>query len=150
MLSSSLILVYLSCGVFFLTGLLTGVWKFYHIHKSSDSQAPEYVNIAHRASLLYSFAALVLAEFVKMSSFSETVNFWSAALPLFFFAFAIITYILHGLLLDTDNQFKKPHKLGKATLPPWLVTGSTILLIVGEVGGFGVLFIGFLKGVFFE
>ena len=148
MLSSSLILVYTSCGIFFLTGLLTGVWKYYHIHKSSKAEAPVYVDIAHRASLMYSFATLILAEFVKLSPYSDAVNFWSAAAPIFFFAFAIVTYLIHGFLQDTENQFAKPHKIGKTTLPNWVIITSTLLLIVAEVGGFGVLFYGFLTKVF--
>jgi hypothetical protein len=45
--------------VFFMTGLLTGIWKYAHIARSADATAPVYVDIAHRSSLLYSFAALV-------------------------------------------------------------------------------------------
>ena len=49
--------------VFFMTGLLTGIWKYWHIANSEDASSPVYVDIAHRSSLLYSFAALLLAAF---------------------------------------------------------------------------------------
>ena len=39
-------------GIFFLNGLLTGVWKFNQISKSADGKAHPYVDIAHRSSCL--------------------------------------------------------------------------------------------------
>ena len=141
----SLIFTYTACGIFLLTGLITGVWKYYHIHSSEEAQAPVYVNIAHRSSLMYSFATLVLAKFVELSPYSETVTFWSAAGPIVFFALAISTYVIHGILKDTDNQFKKPHKLGAFTLPKWLIITFMVALIIAEIGGVGILFVGFLS-----
>jgi hypothetical protein len=138
------LLAVLSSGTFFLTGLLTGVWKYRHIWESQDSQAPYYVNTAHRASLMYSFAALVLYHFVLYSPWSGTVDLVSVGAPVFFFGFAISTYVVHGVLQDTDNQFEKPHVLGPLELPPFVIRGSMWLLILGEIGGFGVLFAGFL------
>jgi hypothetical protein len=137
-------LALLASGVFFMTGLLTGVWKYRCIWMSKDKQAPYYINTAHRASLLYSFAALVLYHFAVVSVWSPTVNLVAVAVPVFFFGFAITTYIVHGVLRDTDNQFEKPHVLGPFELPSFVVRGSMWLLIVGEIGGFGVLFVGFL------
>jgi hypothetical protein len=134
-----------ACGVFFLIGLLTGVWKYLSIWRSPRSQAPRYVNIAHRSSLLYSFAALVLLKFLELSPYSETVNLIAVAFPLFFFTVAISTYILHGIIRDTDNQFRKPYRLGKLYLPPLVFHLLIWLLIFGEIGGFVVLFVGSLK-----
>jgi hypothetical protein len=116
-MAPSLLFTYTACGIFFLVGLITGVSKYYHILLSKEAQAPVYVDIAHRASLMYSFATLVLAKFVELSPYSETVTFWSAAAPIVFFALAISTYVIHGLLKDTDNQMKKTRKLGVSTLP---------------------------------
>ena len=141
----SLIFTYTACGIFLLTGLITGVWKYYHIHSSEKAQAPVYVNIAHRSSLMYSFATLVLAKFVELSAYSETVTFWSAAGPIVFFALAISTYVIHGVLKDTDNQFKTPHKLGAFTLPKWVIITFMVALIIAEIGGAGILFVGFLS-----
>ena len=146
-MAPSLLFTYTACGIFFLTGLITGVWKYYHIHSSKEAKAPVYVDIAHRTSLMYSFATLVLAKFVELSPYSETVNFWSAAAPIVFFALAISTYVIHGILKDTDNQMEKPHKLGKATLPNWVILSFMVALIIAEIGGFGVLFVGFLSTV---
>lgn len=140
-------LAYISCGCFFLVGLLTGVWKYLCILKSNESQAPNYVDMAHRASLLYSFACLVLAKFNELSVFSIQINFWATLVPIVFFGFAVFTYVIHGFLNDTSNQFSKPHMLGKMELPPFLVATSMIFLILGEIGGFSILFAGFLKGL---
>jgi len=144
-MAPSLLFTYTACGIFFLTGLITGVWKYYHIHASKEAQAPVYVDIAHRTSLMYSFATLVLAKFVELSPYSEMVTFWSAVAPIVFFALAIFTYVIHGILKDTNNQMKKPHKLGTFTLPNWLIINFMVSLIIAEIGGFGILFVGFLS-----
>ncbi len=141
---AAVVLALLASGVFFMTGLLTGVWKYRCIWTSDASEAPYYVNTAHRASLLYAFAALVLMHFAAVSPWSTTVNLIAVAVPVFFFGFAVGTYVVHGFLRDTDNQFEQPHVLGPFELPPFVVRGSMWLLIVGEVGGFGVLFVGFV------
>ena len=132
-------------GVFFLTGLLTGIWKYVAIARSSDATAPVYVDIAHRASLMYSFASLVLAEFARQCPYSSAVKVMAVSGPVLFFGFAIFTYLVHGWLQDTDNQFASPHRLGALTLPGWLLKASMVALVVGEVGGFGVLFVGVMQ-----
>lgn len=137
----------LSSGVFFLTGLLTGAWKYFHIARSPQAVAPVYVDLAHRAALLYSFAALLLAVFAGLSAWSDRLNLVAAALPLAFFAFAIIGYVAHGILRDTDNQLLKPHRLGKGTVPPALMTAFMWALMAAEIGGFAVLFAGTLRAL---
>jgi hypothetical protein len=144
-MAPSLIFTYTACGIFFLTGLITGVWKYYHIHSSKEAIAPVYVDIAHRTSLMYSFATLVLAKFVELSPYSEMVTFWSAAAPIVFFGLAISTYVTHGILKDTNNQMEKPHKLGAFTLPNWVIATFMVSLIIAEIGGFTILFVGFLS-----
>jgi len=141
---TALFLCILASGVFFMTGLVTGVWKYRHMWVSEEAEAPYYVNTAHRASLLYAFAALVVYHFVVYSPWSPAVNLVSVGAPIFFFGFAIKTYVVHGYLRDTDNQFKQPHALGRFELPPFVVRGSVWLLITGEVGGFSVLLAGFV------
>ena len=135
----------LAAGVFFMTALVTGVWKYVCIATSSDAVAPVYVDIAHRTALMYSFSALLLREFVPFSPLSPAGTLWAAGLPLLFFGTAIALYALHGLLRDTDNQFKQPHRLGNATMPGVLIHGFMWALIVGEIGGFAILLHGFLK-----
>mgnify|MGYP005857780679 CR=1 FL=1 len=138
----------LSAGfLFFMTGLLTGIWKYRHIARSADATSPTYVNIAHRSSLMYSFAALLLAAFSAHSVFPDGINAASAVAALAFFAFAISTYVIHGLLQDTENQLKKPHRLGKRLLPSWVTGLFMLLLIVGEVGGTLVLGVGAMIGI---
>ncbi len=142
---SAVALAVLASGGFFLTGLLTGVWKYAAMARSADAQAPYYVDICHRASLMYSFAALLLAVFAAHSAWSPQTDFWATAFPLAYFAMAIGTYAVHGLLRDTDNQLQKPHRLGKGTMPGILIHSFMWALIVAEIGGFVVLFAGVIK-----
>jgi hypothetical protein len=125
--------------LFFMTGLLTGVWKYRHIARSQDATAPIYVDIAHRSSLLYGFAAILLGQLAAVSQFSAAVNAWAALVALVFFAFAILSYVIHGLLRDTDNQFRRPHVLGRGEMPRWLFGLFMGALVVGEIGGSAVL-----------
>jgi len=138
----------LAAGVFFLTGMLTGVWKYRCMATDAEARTPVYVDTAHRAALLYSFAAILLREFVPFSPLGPAGTVWAVGLPLLFFASAIFIYIVHGLLRDTDNQLRKPHRLGPLTLPGGMIAAYMWLLIAGEIGGFAVLFAGFLRAVF--
>lgn len=122
--------------IFFLTGLLTGAWKYFCIRSSPQAEAPAYVNIAHRAALQYSFAAILLAIFASLSVFSDTVNVIAVCLLLFYFALAIARYIFLGLTNTTTNQHLNPPSR----------TGELVLLLslmVAEIGGFVVLAAGF-------
>ena len=125
-------------GIFFMTGLLTGVWKYLAIMKSPNHQAPIYVDIAHRAALMYAFACLVLLEFIKWSTLSELVESLATAFPILFFGIAILTYVILGLKDNTDNQFKERN---------FITTTGMYLLIAGEVGGFAVLLASALKNL---
>lgn len=136
-----------AAALFFITGLLTGAWKYACMARSPRAAAPRYVDIAHRSSLMYSFAALLLAWLTRYSVYPDWLNTLAAASALSFFALAIGTYIIHGLLRDTSNQLRKPHRLGNATLPPSLIHGFMVLLIVAEIGGTLVLGSGALIAV---
>ena len=133
-----------SSGLFFLAGLLTGVWKYREIVKSPEHRAPYYVDICHRTALMYSFACLVLAEFARQSAWGPRVNAWATLVPIVFFALAVAIYGLHGWLRDTDNQLQPPHRLGTKTIPGSLIRLFMTALAIGEIGGFAVLFTGFL------
>ena len=137
-------LAIICAGVFFLVGLLTGVWKYLQIHASDTGQAHPYVDICHRASLLYAFAAMLLAKFAELSQLPERVELVAMAFILFYFATAIGTYFIHGLLRDTENQLKPPFVLGKHELSGRNVSIQMWMLIAGEIGGFLVLFYGVL------
>lgn len=137
----------LAAGIFFLNGLLTGWWKYRCIHHSPDAVAPYYVDIAHRASLLYAFAAILIREFVPFSPLSSAGTVWAAGLPLLFFAIAIGGYMVHGLLRDTDNQLRRPHRFGARTMPPAMMQAFMWTLAAAEIGGFSILFYGFLRSI---
>jgi hypothetical protein len=44
----------LAAGLIFLLALVLGVWKYLQIMAARDHRAHPYVDIAHRAALLYS------------------------------------------------------------------------------------------------
>lgn len=129
----------LSAGLIFLLALVLGVWKYREMLTSEDHRAHPYVDIAHRAALLYSFATLLVAAFVQLSAWPVWVNLSAAMVLVGFFVMAILTYIAHGLRRDTDNQFANPDRALKVGM---------LALIVGEVGGFAVLLAGFIAGQF--
>lgn len=144
---SAVHLAQLSCGLFFMTGLITGLWKYRGMITSPSGEAPAYVDICHRAALMYAFACLVLAEFARLSEWSARVNLVAVALPVSFFAAAVGSYAVHGLLQDTDNQLRRPHRIGKRHVHGRVVTIFIYALATGEIGGFGVLFAGSLNSL---
>lgn len=126
-------LALLSAASFFLTALFLGVWKYWQMSSTSDGLAHPYVDIAHRASLLYSFAAAMLAYFTEVSQLPNTVELVAVALLVTYFALAILGYIGHAYRRDTDNQVRDITPAGKVFL--WS-------LVVAEIGGFLVIFYG--------
>jgi hypothetical protein len=82
-----------AAGLIFLLSLVLGVWKYRQIMTSADHRAHPYVDIAHRAALLYSFAALLVAVFAALSAWPAWVNLTVSMLAVFFFVGAIISYI---------------------------------------------------------
>ncbi|MFW2055038.1 hypothetical protein F4U02_01800 [Acinetobacter haemolyticus] len=129
-------------GVFLWIGMLTGVWKYYQIRQTEQARAHYYVDIAHRSSLLYAAASLILAILSHFTILAESVVLFCVLANLFFFAMSILTYIIHGLLKDTTNQFKRPHQLGRLTLPTWSMTIMMLALIIVELGATGILLLG--------
>ena len=140
-------LAIVSAGIFFLVGLITGIWKYKQIMASENAQAHPYVDICHRASLLYSFAAILLAKFIEVSQLPGTVELVAVSAVLFYFASAIFTYFIHGVLQDTDNQLKPPFHVGKVNISSRAISVNMWMLITGEVAGFLVLFYGVLVAV---
>ena len=129
-------------GIFLWVGMLTGVWKYYQIRHTERARAHYYVDIAHRSSLLYAAASLILAALSHSTVLSHLVALLCVLANLFFFTFAILSYILHGLLQDTTNQFKQPHQLGRWSLPNWMMTFAMVGLIVAELGATTILLLG--------
>lgn len=138
----------LGCGGLFLTGLLTGFWKYRAMITTEDGVAPAYVDTCHRAALLYAFACLVLAEFARLSAWPELVNAIAVAVQVFFFASAVATYALHGLLSDTDNQLRRPHVLGRGQVHGGVISLYMYALMIGEIGGFLILLTGSAQALF--
>ena len=134
--------VLLAAGVMFLIALSLGVWKYQQMWRSPDHLAHPYVDTAHRAALLYSFATLLVAAFVEFSGWSELVDLICAGVLYFFFIGAVVGYAYHGWKRDTDNQFRDPSP------SPAAVHGYMFALIAGEIGAFAVLLAGFVEGQF--
>lgn len=128
--------VLLAAALMFLWALLLGVWKYSQIATAEDHVAHPYVDIAHRAALLYSFALLLIATFVQLSGWSELVNLLAAGAMTLYFYLAVGSYALHGWLRDTDNQLRDPVRGMHALM---------VSLIVAEIGGWLVLVAGFLR-----
>lgn len=148
LLPLSVKLAILFSGIYLWVGMLTGVWKYYQISRSELARAHYYVDIAHRSSLLYAPATLILAIMAYCSVWSEIVNLLFIVINLIFFTFSIASYVLHGFLKDTTNQFKEPHQLGKMQLPKILMRMAMVLLVIGEVTATGGLLLGMFKGLF--
>jgi hypothetical protein len=123
-------------GIFFMIGLLTGLWKYLCMRRSPKAEAPYYVNTAHRAALMYAFAAQLLAVFSAISAFSDTVNTIAVIFPLLFFGIAIFHYTNLGLTTDSNNSLRDSADRQK----DYLILN---ILAASEIGGFSVLLIGF-------
>jgi Ca2+/Na+ antiporter len=128
-----------AAGLIFLLALVLGIWKYRQMAVNPDHLAHPYVDIAHRAALMYSFATLLVAVFVQLSAWPAWVNLAAAMVLVFFFVVAIAAYIQHGFRQDTTNQFEHPSGSLHAGM---------LALILGEVGGFVVLLSGFVVAQF--
>lgn len=126
-------------GVLFLAALLSGIWKYVGTMQSPDHKVHRYVDTTHYASLFYAFASLLMAKFAELSVLNTTWNHVGVGLLAFYFIITILRYAQLGYTKSTSNQFSKRN---------FLTTTGMYLLIVGEIGGFLILFVGFLKGVF--
>lgn len=125
----------LSSGVFLLFGMISGVIKYRFTMTSQDSHAPVYIDIAHRASFLYSFAALVIAKLLEFSPYTAVVKLLISVIPLTFFALTIMGYLITGLKNRTNNMFTEKN---------FITTWFMYFLIVGEIGGMILIIWGFI------
>jgi hypothetical protein len=129
--------VLLAAAAMFLWALLLGVWKYRQMVTAPDGLAHPYVDTAHRAALLYSFALLLVATFVELSDWGALVNLLAAGAMAFYFFAAIAGYAYHGWRRDTTNQFHPP----TARMNAFMMT-----LIAAEIGGWLVLVAGLVRG----
>ena len=134
-------------GIFLWIGMFTGVWKYWQIRQSPQSRAHYYVDIAHRSSLLYAPATLILAVLAYYSDLSSAMNLICVLVNIVFFSFSIAAYMLHGFLQETTHQFKQPHQLGRFHLPGSLLSLAMLGLIIAELGGPGILLYGAFGGL---
>lgn len=123
-------------GIFLLVGLVGGILKYRGIMTNANHRAHPYIDIAHRASLLYSFAALVMAALLYFSPYSLEVQLLITGVPLLFFAVAIAQYFRLGLQGKITNQFTERN---------FNTTWGMWLLIAGELGGVAAIVWGFLS-----
>lgn len=126
----------LASGLFLLTGMLIGIVKHQKMLNSDDHTSPAYIDIAHRAAFLYSFAMLVIAKLLEYSPYSETVQLVSMGIVLLFLSITIVGYFATGMMNKTDNLFR--HRDFRTT---WYV----YMLTVGEIGGLSVIVWGFIS-----
>jgi hypothetical protein len=134
--------VLLAAGLIFLWALLLGVWKYHGMATSKKGLAHPYVDTAHRAALLYSFATLLIAVFVELSDWSTVINLVAAFATIGFFVAAISAYCWQGWRKETDNQFREGEE------PPGLHP-YMFALIFTEIAGFSVLLAGFASAQIF-
>jgi hypothetical protein len=124
----------------FLLALLLGVWKYRQMASTENHLAHPYLDIAHRAALMYSFALLLVATFVQFSGWGELVNLLAAGAMALYFYMAVASYATHAWRQDTDNQWRD----AAPAIHFFMLT-----LIVAEIGGWLVLVAGFLRGQVF-
>jgi len=126
----------LASGLFLLSGMLIGILKYQRTMSSPTNRAPVYVDIAHRAAFLYSFAMLVVAKLVEYSPYSTRVQVGAVLMILGFFALTVFGYTMEGIKNVTDNLFRERN---------FTTTWYMYLLIAGEVGGLSIILWGFIQ-----
>lgn len=129
----------LASGLFLLSGMLIGILKYRRIMTSAEHRAPVYVDIAHRAAFLYSFAMLVIAKLLEYNPYSTQVQVGAVGAVLTFLVLTVIGYLSAGIRNETDNLFRERN---------FITTWYMYLLIVGEVGGLAVILWGFISTQF--
>lgn len=144
-ISSASAFAIISAGIFLLVGLFSGLWKFLQMWRSEQGLAHPYVDIAHRASLLYGFACITLAVLAHFSTFHPERNLFAVAIVIAFFALAVAGYLMQAALKGPDNQLRQPHKMGKHPIPRAGVAAFMVALVLAEIGGTLYLFAGALQ-----
>lgn len=128
-----------AAGFYLLAGMIIGVIKYRKMMRSAEHRAPVYIDIAHRAAFLYSFAALVMAKLLEENAFVEITLIPATIIVLIFFSLTILGYLTTGLKDKTENLFRERN---------FTTTWFIYALIAAEIGGFIIIFIGFLTKIF--
>lgn len=128
-------ILFLFAGLFLLSGMITGIWKYRIMMRSPEQSAPVHIDITHHSSFFYSFACLVIAKLIEYSPFSPGIRFIIAALPLVYFSATIIIYAAEGFL----SRSEPPHTEGSFAAK-WIMNGlaaaqiiSLILILYGFI-----------------
>jgi hypothetical protein len=132
-------LALLAAGITLVVAMILGAWKYREILTTPEHRAHVYVDVAHRAALLYAFALTTIAALIEFSAWSTTANLIALGVLVFFFWAAIVSYVVHGLRKDTENQFDPPD------VP---IQAYMIALIIGEIGATAFLLAGFVQDQF--
>lgn len=124
-------------GGMLLVGMATGTWKYIEMRRSAESRAPMYVDIAHRAALLYAFAIGVLALLAALSPLPQWLEISAIVVDSLFFFIATGTYIQLGIRRRARTQYQdRTFTTGAGT---WILAvaeiGSTAVLVVGACMG---------------
>lgn len=126
----------LSSGLFLLAGMLVGIVKHQQMLKSAEHMAHPYIDIAHRAAFLYSFAMLVIAKLLEYSPYSGAVQLLAMGSVLVFMSITIAGYFVTGMMKMTDNLFRRRD---------FRTTWYVYMLAAGEISGFAVIVWGFIS-----
>ena len=129
----------LSSGLFLLLGMLIGIIKYRRMLTTPEHVAPVYIDTAHRAALLYSFAMLVIAKLLEYSPYSLAVQLGATGVVLTFLTLTVFGYLAHGLSNKTDNMFRERN---------FITTWYMYFLIAGEIGGLSIIVWGFVTSQF--
>jgi hypothetical protein len=129
----------LSSGLFLLLGMLIGIIKYQRMLSTPEHLAPVYINIAHRAAFLYSFAMVVVAALLEHGNGSPGVQLGATFSLLIFLGLTVFGYLAHGLKNQTDNMFRERN---------FITTWYMYFLIVGEIGGLSIILWGFISAQF--
>jgi hypothetical protein len=131
----------LFAGLFLLSGMITGIWKYKRLLSSPEQNAPVYIDITHHSSFFYSFACLVIAKLIEYSPFSPGVRFVIAALPLVYFSATIIIYGAEGFLSQSES-----HVSGSGFVTKWFMNG----LVAAQIVSLILILYGFIYTQFFQ
>ncbi|HEU5238671.1 MAG TPA: hypothetical protein VFU37_16185 [Pyrinomonadaceae bacterium] len=129
----------LSSGLFLLLGMLIGIIKYRRMLITPEHVAPVYIDTAHRAALLYSFAMLVIAKLLEYSPYSLAVQLGATGVVLTFLTLTVFGYLAHGLSNKTNNMFRERN---------FITTWYMYFLIAGEIGGLSIIVWGFVTSQF--
>lgn len=125
-----------AAGLLLVVGMASGVWKWLAMRSSAEARAPLYVDVLHRAALLYAAATLVLARLVMASAFPAAWNAAAFWLCWSFFVITLVTYAVHGARGRKTTMF---------TERTFFTGPGMVVLVLAELGPTLFLVIGALR-----